>query len=113
MRMPVFAAVAFFVALTVAAAGENEEGKWIQLFNGKDLAGWTPKFQGYDLGVNYKNTFRVADGLLTVSYDEYEKFDEKFGHLFYEKPFSAPYRLRGVPLHGRTGTRGTGLGVAQ
>lgn len=82
------------VCAAVVGAGEKtEEGKWTPLFNGKDLTGWTPKFKGHDLGENYKNTFRVVDGLLTVSYDDYEQFDNKFGHLFYEKPFSN-YRLR-------------------
>ncbi len=40
-----------------------------------------------------KNTFRVVDGLLTVSYDQYESFGNAFGHLFYQKPYSN-YRLR-------------------
>lgn len=70
-------------------------GNWIQLFNGKDLAGWTPKIRHHELGVNYGNTFRVEDGLLKVRYDaeSYPKFDERFGHLFYEKPYSH-YKLR-------------------
>ncbi|MDZ7693066.1 MAG: DUF1080 domain-containing protein [Balneolaceae bacterium] len=68
-------------------------GEWIQLFNGENLDGWTPKFTGSKLGVNYNNTFRVEDGLLTVSYDDWGSFDGEFGHLFYEKPFSN-YRLR-------------------
>lgn len=71
----------------------HAEEKWIQLFNGKDLTGWTPKIKGYPLGENFGNTFRVEDGLLKVRYDQYEKFDRTFGHLFYEKPFSH-YRLR-------------------
>jgi len=94
-RMAAVALASLLVAsVALAAGGKAEEGKWIQLFNGKDLTGWTPKFRGCDLGENYKNTFRVVDGLLTVSYDQYEKFDNRFGHLFYEKPFSADYRLR-------------------
>ena len=65
------------------------EEKWLQLFNGKDLTGWTPKIKGYDLGVNYADTFRVEDGLLKVSYDKYEgPFNGRFGHLFFEEPFS-------------------------
>ncbi|MCK4337885.1 MAG: DUF1080 domain-containing protein [Candidatus Aminicenantes bacterium] len=64
------------------------ENEWISLFNGKDLEGWTPKFAGSDLGINFKNTFRVEDGLLKVSYDQYEEFTGEFGHLFYKKPFS-------------------------
>ena len=77
------------------AAGERDsaEDHWISLFNGKDLTGWTPKITGYELGENFGNTFRVEDGLLTVAYDQYEKFDNRFGHLFYKTPFSH-YRLR-------------------
>ncbi|MFH5886136.1 DUF1080 domain-containing protein [Halalkalibaculum sp. DA3122] len=69
------------------------DGEWIQLFNGKNLDGWTPKFTGSEAGVNYNNTFRVEDGILTVSYDNWDSFDGEFGHLFYEKSFSN-YRLR-------------------
>jgi len=81
---------------TVGCAAEQggaTEAKWISLFNGKDLTGWTPKFAGSELGVNYKDTFRVQDGLLTVSYDHYDKFNNEFGHLFYKGSFSH-YRLR-------------------
>ena len=72
---------------------EKKKPKWTQLFNGKDLSGWTPKIRGYKLGENHGDTFRVVDGLLTVSYDKYTKFDQKFGHLFYKEPFSN-YKLR-------------------
>jgi hypothetical protein len=74
-------------------AEDTAESQWISLFNGKDLTGWTPKITGYALGENYGNTFRVEDGVLKVRYDQYEKFDGKFGHLFYKTPFSC-YRLR-------------------
>jgi hypothetical protein len=76
-----------------AEQGSATEAKWITLFNGKDLTGWTPKFAGSDLGVNYKDTFRVQDGLLTVSYENYDKFNNEFGHLFYKDSFSH-YRIR-------------------
>jgi hypothetical protein len=66
---------------------------WIPLFNGKDLAGWTPKIRGYEAGVNFADTFRVVDGLLTVAYDGYESFEGRFGHLFHATPYSH-YRLR-------------------
>ncbi len=66
---------------------------WIQLFNGKDLDDWEIKFKGYELGNNYKNTFRVEDGLLRVRYDDWDSFDNVFGHIFYKKEFSH-YRLR-------------------
>ncbi len=75
------------------AAPVEAEDRWVQLFNGKDLDGWTPKFVGQDLGVNLLDTFRVEDGLLRVCYDKWEGFEGRFGHLFFEAPFSH-YRLR-------------------
>ncbi len=70
----------------------TEEG-WISLFNGKDLTGWMPKITGSEQGVDSRETFRVQDGLLTVAYDKYEKFNGEFGHLFYKDSY-ANYRLR-------------------
>ncbi|MBL8889058.1 MAG: DUF1080 domain-containing protein [Planctomycetaceae bacterium] len=72
----------------------NDES-WIQLFNGRDLTGWTPKIRYCELGENFGQTFQVVDGILTVVYDpqHYPEYGEKFGHLFYEKSF-ANYRLR-------------------
>ena len=66
---------------------------WVQLFNGKDLTGWQVKIKNHELGDNFGETFRVEDGVLRVSYDAYEKFDNRFGHLFYEEEFSH-YRMR-------------------
>ncbi len=94
LRLVSVLAVSLLVIPAIAAAEEaSHSGKWIQLFNGKDLTGWNVKIAGHELGDNYSNTFRVEDGLLEVCYDGYEKFGGKFGHLFYEKPFSN-YRLR-------------------
>jgi hypothetical protein len=78
---------------------------WIELFNGKDLTGWTPKINGYQLGDNYNNTFRVEEGVLKVSYDNYENFTNEFGHLFYKTPFSnykfrLEYRFVGEQVNG-------------
>jgi hypothetical protein len=75
-------------------------GNWIALFNGKDLDGWTVKIAGHEVGDNYRNTFRVEGGLLRVSYQQYDRFDDRFGSLFYNKPFShywirAEYRMSG------------------
>ncbi|MCA8997117.1 MAG: DUF1080 domain-containing protein [Planctomycetaceae bacterium] len=85
-----------------------DDGDWIQLFNGKDLTGWTPKIRYHELGDNFANTFRVDDGLLTVSYDGYDQFGEQFGHLFYETPFShylfrCEYRFIGEQCPGGPG----------
>src|SRR3954463_12949005 len=57
-----------------AAAQESAKGKWVSLFNGKDLDGWTPKFSGHEPGVNYLDTFRVENGVLKVRYDKYRQF---------------------------------------
>ncbi len=76
------------------SAGKSaDEEAWITLFNGQDLEGWIPKIRRHTVGVNHANTFRVEDGLLTVSYDGYDEFNEQFGHIFYKDPFSH-YRLR-------------------
>ena len=71
----------------------GEKDAWIQLFNGKDLEGWVIKINGYPLGENYNNTFRVEDGKMVTRYDEYENFTNQYGHIFYDTPFSH-YRLR-------------------
>ncbi|HLR31540.1 MAG TPA: DUF1080 domain-containing protein [Fodinibius sp.] len=68
--------------------------QWISLFNGQNLDGWVPKFAGHELGVNYKNTFRVEEGLLTVSYDNWNSFDGEYGHLFYDKRSFSNYKIR-------------------
>jgi hypothetical protein len=91
-----------------ATVGTVREGEWIPLFNGKDLDGWTPKITGSVLGDNYKNTFRVEDGLLTVAYDRYEKFEGQFGHLFYREKLShyvirVEYRFVGQQTPGGPG----------
>jgi hypothetical protein len=78
------------ILLFLASTAQAEE--WIQLFNGRDLTGWTPKITNHPLGENYANTFRVENGVLKVSYDGYKTFDGQFGHLFYKVPFSH-YRL--------------------
>ncbi len=74
-------------------AEDKPAEKWIPLFNGKDLDGWTPKIKGHELGENFGNTFRVENGVLAVGYEKYKNFDNQFGHLFYKEPFSH-YRLR-------------------
>ena len=93
---------------SVCWANSQEDGEWIQLFNGKDLEGWTPKIRGAPLGENYGNTFQVEDGVIKVSYEEYDEFDERFGHLFYEGEFShyilrIEYRFTGDQASGGPG----------
>lgn len=79
---------------SIAELSDDKEGnQWFSIFDGKSLRGWVAKFAGYELGVNYKNTFRVQDGYLTTNYDQYDKFNFEFGHLYFKKPYSH-YRLR-------------------
>jgi len=69
-----------FVSLLFLSCNSDKpssQSEWISLFNGKDLTGWTPKFTGHDLGENYKNTYRVEDGLLKVSYEWTSLFNGK------------------------------------
>ena len=75
------------------AVQQQEQEKWIQLFNGSDLEDWDIKFAKHPLNENYLNTFRVEDGMMTVNYDEWDSIDGEFGHIFYRQPFSY-YRLR-------------------
>ena len=93
-----------------AAAAKNDPDRqdWVQLFNGKNLDGWTPKFSKHDLGVNFNDTFRVENGVLQVRYDKWTKFDSEFGHMFYKDQFShyriaAEYRFVGDQVAGGPG----------
>lgn len=110
----------FFVLFVVAAAHAQKK---INLFNGKNLSGWTVKIRNHPVNDNFGNTFRVEKGAIEVSYDQYDgKFKEQFGHLFYKKIFSAyllyveyrftgeqikdgpgwAFRNSGMMLHGQT-----------
>ena len=82
--------LAALLLLTAAAAAQPDADRkeWIQLFNGRDLTGWSPKITGYDLNDNFGKTFRVENGNLKVSYDAYDTFANRFGHIFYKDKFS-------------------------
>ena len=98
----------FLVILVSCSQKNRQENTWIQLFNGKDLTDWQIKIAGYPLNENYGNTFRVSDGVLQVSYDQYQDFGVKYGHIFYKQPFSAyllsvEYRFTGEQAKGGPG----------
>lgn len=78
--------LSLLLALTMTVSSQHP--KWKQLFNGRNLKGWIPKITGYTAGENYGNTFRVIDGKIVVSYDQYSNFGNRFGHLFYKKKYS-------------------------
>ena len=94
MRNIIVAFLAVLITLLLAPSCNNNEKKenskeeWVPLFDGTDLTGWDIKVAGQPLNDNYKNTFRVQDSILRISYDQYDKFDNKFGHIYYQSPFS-------------------------
>lgn len=78
------------ISISCNAQKKSKPGKWIKLFNGKDLKGWNVKIKDHPVNDNWGNTFRVENGAIKVSYDQYNgQFKEQFGHLFYKKKFSA------------------------
>jgi len=94
----------------------NDKNAWQSLFNGKDLSHWIVKIKGYKIGVNAHNTFRVENGLLKVSYANYDSFNNQFGHIFYKKPFKSyilqlEYRFVGRQVKGGPswGNRNNGI----
>jgi hypothetical protein len=82
------------LALVLSCSIKRETAEqWTPLFNGRDLHDWIVKIHHHDVGDNFGNTFRVEDGMIKVRYDQYDSFNDQFGHLYYKKPFSN-YRLR-------------------
>ena len=67
------------------ACNKSNNNDWQVLFNGENLDGWVVKIYHHDFDDNYANTFRVVDGNIQVNYDDYDKFNERYGHLFYDK----------------------------
>ncbi len=72
---------------------DPDKEEWISLFDGSSFDTWVPKFEGSELGVNYKNRFVLKDSLLSVRYAENDTFNNDFGHLYYKDKFSY-YRLK-------------------
>ncbi|KAA5539232.1 3-keto-disaccharide hydrolase [Adhaeribacter rhizoryzae] len=100
--------VIFFSVAGCASQKNIATNKWIQLFNGKDLNDWQVKITGYPLQENFGNTFRVNDGKLQVGYEQYDKFNDRYGHIFYKQKFSAyllamEYRFIGAQANGGPG----------
>ncbi len=90
------------------SATEHTVPKAIQLFNGKDIKQWTPKIRLHEVGENYGNTFRVEDGMLKVRYDQYDEFNQQYGHLAFNTPYSyyvlrLEYRFIGEQTKGGEG----------
>lgn len=78
----------------ISTAKNSEQTIWKSLFDGQSLEQWTPKIVGHKAGVNFGNTFRIEDGILSIRYDAYgDNFNERFGGLYYDQVFKN-YRLR-------------------
>lgn len=78
----------FIFSSMVQSQNDPAKKEWISLFNGKDINDWIVKIHHHETGENYGNTFRVEDGILKVRYDQYDQFNDRFGHLYYKTPFS-------------------------
>jgi hypothetical protein len=110
MRFRITATIATFVLTSLITLGQDAAAKadkkdWVQLFNGKNLDGWTVKIAKHKLGENFGDTFRVENRLLKISYDKYDTLDGQFGHLFYKDKFSyylvaVEYRFVGEQVKG-------------
>jgi hypothetical protein len=68
---------------------QNEEREeWISLFNGKDLNDWIIKIANHEVNDNFKNTFQAKEDMISIVYDSYESFNDKYGHMYYKTPYS-------------------------
>jgi len=123
MKKLLVISVYLLACLMVSAQKKSKAEGWIQLFNGKNLDGWTVKIKDHPVNDNFGNTFRVENGIMKVSYDQYGgEFKNQFGHIFYKDKFSAyllvveyrfvgdqikdgpgwAFRNSGMMLHGQT-----------
>jgi hypothetical protein len=89
-RHTYFLALLLSIFFCSCATTKNNADKkeWVALFNGKDIKDWTVKIHHHEVGDNFGNTFRVEDGMVKVRYDKYDKFEERYGHLYYNTPYS-------------------------
>ena len=123
MKKLLVISVYLLACLMVNAQKKSKAEGWIQLFNGKNLDGWIVKIKDHPVNDNFGNTFRVENGIMKVSYDQYGgEFKNQFGHIFYKDKFSAyllvveyrfvgdqikdgpgwAFRNSGMMLHGQT-----------
>ncbi len=85
----------------VSSKAQTPQNEWINLFNGKDLKDWIVKIHHHEVGENHGNTFRVEEGIIKVRYDQYDTFNNRYGHLYYKTPYShyhlkLEYRFTGI-----------------
>lgn len=98
-----------FVFILIIFCSCSKENEWKIIFDGESLDGWEVKIRYHDFGDNYKDTFKASDGQINVSYEQYDEFEEKFGHIFYTKEkfknyhLSLDYKFSGEHLNGAPG----------
>jgi hypothetical protein len=99
----------FLIGCCILTVGSAQKmPKAIQMFNGKDLDNWVIKIKDHPLNENFGNTFRVENGVMKVSYDQYDDFKEQYGHIFYKKKLTAyllvvEYRFTGEQVKNGAG----------
>ena len=95
MKLKILSTLFSILFLTISSLifSKAPKEKWVKLFNGKNLKHWTVKIHHHEVGENFGNTFRVEDGIIKVRYDQYDHFNERYGHLYFNKPYSQ-YRLK-------------------
>ena len=86
-------ASALAAALLASGAAAAKPAQWRSIFDGRSLAGWTPKITGQPAGADPRRTFIVRNKAIRVSYAGYDGFKGQFGHLGYKRPVGA-FRLR-------------------
>lgn len=85
--------VQFCGILAWPMSAQTDAEDWQELFNGRNLDGWTVKIHHHEVGENFGHTFRVEDNLIKVRYDQYGDFNDQFAHLYYHQPLSH-FRLK-------------------
>ncbi len=83
-----FTMSAVFYSVDAHAQKDTGSQHWESLFNGKDINDWMVKINHHEVGEDPANTFRVEDGIIKVRYNNYDTFNQQFGHLYYKQPFS-------------------------
>lgn len=98
--------LSFLLIYSFSLNAQNQENEdWISLFNGHDLTGWDIKIADNELGLNLYETFIVEDSMIRIRYNNYDNFNDAFGHMYYKTPFSYyklsfDYRFVGEQLKG-------------
>lgn len=93
MRFFLLPMLALLAAAPAPAPTATPQTTWERIFDGRTLAGWTPKITGRAVGEDPLKMFTVQNGAIRVSHANYQKFEGEFGHLFWKAPLGA-YRLR-------------------